>query len=127
MGIADAVFPSAIAAVSLGIVGPNPVTQRVGQNAAFTHAGTAATALAGAAGGLFTPSAVFWLVATLGAARTWATLQIDAGAIDHALARGTDNIAFLFLAPVALAALMLFWIAVPETAKRNKSLDCQIR
>jgi predicted MFS family arabinose efflux permease len=35
------------------------------------------------------------------------------------------NIAFLFLATVALAAFMLFWIAVPETGKGNKSMDSQ--
>jgi hypothetical protein len=92
VGLADAVFPSAIAAVSLGIVGPKAFTQRVGRNEAFTHAGTASTALAaGVAGWLIPPGAVLWLVATLALASIWATLQIDAGAIDHALARGTDS------------------------------------
>ena len=92
VGVADAVFPSAIAAVSLGIVGPKAFTQRVGRNEAFTHAGTASTALAaGVAGWLIAPGAVLWLVATLAVASIWAVLQIDAGAIDHALARGTDS------------------------------------
>jgi uncharacterized MAPEG superfamily protein len=92
VGVADAVFPSAIAAISLGIVGPKAFTQRVGRNEAFTHAGTALTALAaGVAGWLIAPGAVLWLVATLAVASIWAVLQIDAGAIDHALARGTDS------------------------------------
>jgi MFS family permease len=92
VGIADAVSPSAIAAISLGLVGPNAFTQRVGRNEAFTHVGTASTALAaGVAGWLIAPGAVLWLVATLGVASIWATLRIDAGAIDHALARGTDS------------------------------------
>jgi MFS family permease len=92
VGIADAVFPSAIAAVSLGLVGPNAFTQRVGRNEAFTHAGTASTALAaGVAGWLIAPGAVLWFVATLALVSIWAILQIDEGAIDHAVARGTDS------------------------------------
>ncbi|HXW30407.1 MAG TPA: MFS transporter [Xanthobacteraceae bacterium] len=92
VGVADAVFPSAIAAVSLGLVGPNAFVQRVGRNEAFTHAGTASTALAaGVAGWLIAPGAVLWLVAALAVASIWAALQIDARAIDHALARGTDR------------------------------------
>jgi MFS family permease len=89
VGIADAVFPPAVAAISLGIVGPNGFTRRVGRNEAFTHAGTAsAAALAGIAGWLVAPDAVLWLVAALAIASIWAALKIDAGAIDHALARG---------------------------------------
>jgi MFS family permease len=92
VGTADAVFPSAIAAVSLGIVGPKAFTQRVCRNEAFAHAGTALTALAaGVVGWLIAPGAVLWLVAILAVASIWATLQIDAGSIDHALARGTDS------------------------------------
>ncbi len=91
IGVADAVFPPAIAAISLGIVGPAGFTRRVGRNEAFTHAGTAVTAaLAGIAGWLVAPDAVLWLVAVLALASIWATLKIDAGAIDHALARGAD-------------------------------------
>jgi predicted MFS family arabinose efflux permease len=91
VGAADAVFPPAVAAISLGIVGPSAFTRRVGRNEAFTHAGTAATAvLAGIAGWLVAPDAVLWLVAALAFASIWAALKIDAGAIDHALARGAD-------------------------------------
>jgi MFS family permease len=89
IGIADAAFPPAIAAISLGVVGPMAFTRRVGRNEAFTHAGTASTAVAaGVAGWLITPSAVLWFIAALALASIWATLRIDAGAIDHALARG---------------------------------------
>jgi Na+/melibiose symporter-like transporter len=91
VGVADAVFPPAVAAISLGTVGPSAFTRRVGRNEAFTHAGTAATAvLAGIAGWLVAPDAVLWLVAALAFASIWAALKIDAGAIDHALARGAD-------------------------------------
>jgi hypothetical protein len=86
VGVADAVFPPAIAAISLGIVGPGGFTRRVGRNEAFTHAGTASTAaLAGIAGWLIAPAAVLWLVAALAIA---SMLKIESGAIDHALARG---------------------------------------
>jgi len=92
MGTADAIFPAAIAAISLGIVGPKAFAQRVGRNEAFTHAGTAATAVAaGIAGWLIAPGAVLWLVAALAVASIWATLQIDAGSVDHAIARGTGG------------------------------------
>jgi len=91
VGVADAVFPPAVAAISLGIVGPNAFTRRVGRNEAFTHAGTASTAvLAGIAGWLVAPDAVLWLVAALAIASIWAAQKIDPSAIDHALARGAD-------------------------------------
>ena len=89
IGMADAIFPPAIAAISLGIVGPKVFARRVGRNEAFTHAGTAATAVAaGMAGWLIAPDAVLWLVAALAVASIWATLQIDPGSIDHVIARG---------------------------------------
>ena len=92
VGMADAIFPPAITAISLGIVGPQAFTRRVGRSEAFTHAGTATTAVAaGVAGWLVAPGAVLWLVAALALASIWATLQIDAGSIDHAMARGTDG------------------------------------
>jgi MFS family permease len=92
VGIADAVFPPTIAAISLGIVGPKAFTRRVGRNEAFTHAETASTAVAAGPGGwLVAPGAVLWFVALLAAASIWATSLIDAGAIDHALARGAES------------------------------------
>jgi len=92
VGMADAIFPAAIAAISLGIVGPKAFTRRVGRNEAFTHAGTATTAVAaGVAGWLIAPGAVLWLVSSLALASIWATLQIDAASIDHAMARGTGG------------------------------------
>jgi MFS family permease len=92
VGVADAAFPPAIAAMSLGIVGPKAFTRRVGRNEAFTHAGTASTAVAaGVAGWLIAPGAVLWLVAALAIASIWAALQIDAGSIDHTVARGADS------------------------------------
>jgi predicted MFS family arabinose efflux permease len=45
IGGADAIFPAAIGAISLGIVGPKMFTRRVGRNEAFNHAGNAFTAI----------------------------------------------------------------------------------
>jgi MFS family permease len=92
IGSADAVFPAAIGAISLGIVGPELFTRRVGRNEAFNHAGNAFTAItAGLAGWLIAPRAVLWLVAALGAASIFAVLAISSRSIDHDLARGSDK------------------------------------
>ena len=91
-GAADAVFPSAVAAISLGIVGRRSFTRRAGRNEAFNHAGNVVTALAaGAAGYLVAPSAVLWIVAGLALASLLAAYAVKAGTIDHAVARGADD------------------------------------
>jgi MFS family permease len=92
IGICDAAFPPAIAAISLGIVGRGAFTKRVGRNKAFNHAGNVLTAIiAGIAGYLIAPGAVLWLVALLAAMSALAALSINAGEINHPLARGLDN------------------------------------
>ncbi len=91
-GLADAVFPPAIAAISLGIFGRAMFTRRVGRNEAFNHLGNAASAIgAGLAGYLIAPVAVLWVVVALAAASLIAAYRIDGGAIDHRLARGADD------------------------------------
>jgi MFS family permease len=92
IGSADAVFPAAIGAISLGIVGPELFTRRVGRNEAFNHAGNAFTAIAaGVAGWLLAPRAVLWLVAALAATSILAVLAIKSRWIDHDLARGSGH------------------------------------
>jgi MFS family permease len=92
IGSADAVFPAAVGAISLGIVGPELFTRRVGRNEAFNHAGNAFTAIAaGVAGWLLAPRAVLWLVAALAATSILAVLAIKSRWIDHDLARGSDK------------------------------------
>ena len=92
IGSADAVFPAAIGAISLGMVGPELFTRRVGRNEAFNHAGNAFTAIAaGVAGWLLAPRAVLWLVAALAATSIVAVLAIKSRWIDHDLARGYDK------------------------------------
>jgi MFS family permease len=91
-GIAGAVFPPAIAAVTLGIVGPKSFARRVGRNEAFNHAGNATAALlAGGFAYWFGPIAVFWLMAVMAVASIFATLSVPADAIDHDLARGLQR------------------------------------
>lgn len=94
-GIAGAIFPPAIAAITLGIVGPKAFARRTGRNEAFNHAGNAVAAtLAGALAYFFGPSVVFWLMAAMGLASILATLSVPADAIDHDMARGlaeTEN------------------------------------
>jgi MFS family permease len=91
---AGAVFAPAIAAVTLGIVGPRAFARRTGRNEAFNHAGNAvAAAIAGITAYSFGPVVVFWLLAVMAAASILATLSIPPGAIDHHVARGLDGMA----------------------------------
>lgn len=91
-GVAGAVFPPAIAAITLGIVGPKAFARRIGRNEAFNHAGNATAALL--AGGLaywLGPVAVFWLMAAMALASIAATLSVPASLIDHDVARGLNG------------------------------------
>ena len=91
-GAADAIFPVAISAISLGIVGRKGFTRRIGRNEAWNHAGNVVTAIvAGVAGYLIAPAAVLWIVAALAAASIFAVQYIDPRAIDHEVARGDEE------------------------------------
>jgi MFS family permease len=91
-GAAGAIFAPAVAAVTLGIVGPKAFAKRIGRNEAFNHAGNAVAAtLAGISAYFFGPIVVFWLLAAMAIASIFATLSIPAGAIDHHVARGLDG------------------------------------
>jgi Na+/H+ antiporter NhaD/arsenite permease-like protein/predicted MFS family arabinose efflux permease len=88
-GAAGSVFAPAIAAVTLGIVGPRAFARRVGRNESFNHAGNATAAtLAGTSAYFFGPIVVFWLMAGMAVASILAALRIPADAIDNAVARG---------------------------------------
>jgi MFS family permease len=91
-GAAGAIFAPAVAAVTLGIVGPRAFAKRIGRNEAFNHAGNAVAAtLAGAAAYFWGPIVVFWLLAAMATASIFATLSIPAETIDHHVARGLDD------------------------------------
>ena len=88
-GAASAVFPPAIAAVTLGMFGPAAFTRRTGRNEAWNHAGNAFAAAA--AGGLslwYGPIAVFTLLGGMALASVVSVLTIPADAIDNDAARG---------------------------------------
>jgi MFS family permease len=92
VGGADAIFPSAVAAISLGLVGRRLFTHQVGRNEAFNHAGNVVTAIAsGVAGTLIAPVAVLWIVGALALGSVVATYSIDDKRIDHDMARGADD------------------------------------
>ncbi|MGP9812493.1 MFS transporter [Rhodopseudomonas sp. NSM] len=88
-GAAGAIFAPAVAAVTLGIVGPRAFARRTGRNEAFNHAGNAVAAtLAGVSAYYFGPVVVFWLMSAMALASIVATLSIPAKAIDNQVARG---------------------------------------
>lgn len=90
--VAASAFAPAIAAISLGLMGPRAFTRRTGRNESFNHAGNAVAALL--AGGLafwLGPVAVFYLMAFMALASVLAVWQVDPAAIDHAQARGLDD------------------------------------
>lgn len=90
--IAGTVFPPALAAITLGLVGPRAFSRRIGRNEAFNHAGNAASAaLAAGTAILFGPVVVFWIMGILAVLSIGATLLIPAGAIDDDVARGLGH------------------------------------
>jgi MFS family permease len=90
IGIAGALFPPVIAAITLGLVGQKMLARQVGRNESFNHAGNvAAAAMAGLAGAFFGPQAIFILVAMMGVGSIFSVLMINAGEIDYEAARGT--------------------------------------
>jgi MFS family permease len=92
IGAAAAIFPPAVAAITLGLVGRAALPRRTGRNEAFNHGGNvAAAALAGMAAYFFDYEALFYLVAGMAAASAAAVLCIREADIDHELARGADD------------------------------------
>ncbi len=89
---ASAVFEPAIAAVSLGAVGRQAFSRRIGRNESFNHAGNAFAALAaGASAYVWGPIVVFYLLAAMAFASLVSVLTIPPDAIDYDLARGLDE------------------------------------
>ncbi|WP_262967156.1 MFS transporter [Methylobacter psychrophilus] len=92
IGVADAVLPSAISAISMGLVGSRAITYRIGRNEAFNHAGNVVTALlAGVAGWALAQEAMLWLVTLAAVCSIVAVLSIKASTIDNDKARGLEK------------------------------------
>jgi MFS family permease len=87
--LAGAVFAPAIAAVTLGLMGPRLFAPRIGRNEAFNHAGNATAAgLAALLAWALGPIVVFWLMGVLAVLSVLATTRIRGDEIDDDLARG---------------------------------------
>jgi len=88
-GAAAAFFAPAIAAITLGMMGPKQFTRRIGRNETFNHTGNALlVALAGVCAWKWGPIVVFFLLAGMAALSIASILAIDPKAIDNARARG---------------------------------------
>lgn len=89
IGFSAAVIPPAIAAITLGIVGPAGLTRQTGSNQAFNHAGNLFAAVSIGLLSYFALSgAVFMVVATLATGAAVMVLLIPERRIDHDVARG---------------------------------------
>ena len=89
---AAAVLGPGLAAITLGLVGHEAFTRRIGRNESFNHAGNAfAAGAAGVAAYGLGPSAVFYLLAANSVASLVSVLAVPARAIDHDLARGLHD------------------------------------
>lgn len=89
IGLAAAIFPTAVAAISLGVVGKAQLPRRVARNEGFSHAGNVLFAVfCGWIGTVVGQSWIFYVsaLAALGSIAT--VLLIREQDIDHAIARG---------------------------------------
>ena len=91
-GAADAFFGPAIAAITLGLTGPQAFTPRIGRNESFNHAGNAiAAGLAGVSAWQLGPIVIFYLIAAMALFSIVSVLTIKPEAIDHDRARGLHD------------------------------------
>lgn len=89
MGVAAAWFAPAVAALTLGLVGPKALDGRVGRNETFNHAGNVfAAVMAGLIGYYLRTEGIFVLLAVMSLLSSVAVWRIRETDIDHELARG---------------------------------------
>jgi MFS family permease len=92
IGIAAALFPPAIAAISLGIVGKERLSRRIGRNESFNHAGNVSFALlAGAAGTWLGQKWIFYMSAVVAIGTMLAAANIRSRDIDNVAARAAAS------------------------------------
>lgn len=92
-GAAVTIFPPAIAAISLGMVGRARLPARAGRNEACFHAGNVTAAgLAIGASWLWGTVGIFFCVASMALASALSAQLIRESDIDHQLARGADSV-----------------------------------
>lgn len=91
-GIAGAVLPSAVTAVTLGLVGIAFLNKQLGTNEAWNHAGNAATAvLSGIIGYFWGLSGILFILCTMGILALFCLKNIDPRLIDYNNARGLQD------------------------------------
>lgn len=89
IGVACAFLGPGIAAITLGLVGPNRFTSQTSANQAWNHAGNVFGAAVGAGLAIWwMPDGVFWLISGMACGMLVSIAMIDANAIDHDVARG---------------------------------------
>lgn len=87
-GVVDAIFPPAIAAITLGMVAHQNFAPRIGRNEVFNHAGNVGAALlAGMTGYLLGQKWIFYSITLLAAASMVSVLLIRKNDIDYLQAR----------------------------------------
>ena len=91
IGLASAIIPPAIAALTLGLVGRRRFDGQTSRNQTFNHAGNFVSAgLAGVLGQYLGYGWIFYLVCAFAVASTAAVAFIKPSEIDHDLARGGE-------------------------------------
>ena len=89
IGIATAIIPSAIAAITLGIVGPSRFTRQTGSNQAYNHTGNLfATVVIGACSYFIVDWALFPTISILAICSAVLIMKIPKHTIHHDVARG---------------------------------------
>ncbi len=89
MGFAAAWFVPAVAAITLGLVGPKALDNRIGRNETFNHAGNVVAAvLAGLVGYYVKTEGIFVLLALMSLLSSVSLWRIREDDIDHEVARG---------------------------------------
>jgi len=92
IGVAAALFPPTIAAMSLGIVGKDHLSRRIGRNETFNHAGNVTFALmAGAAGTWLGQQWIFYASAMVAAGTILSAYCIRSADIDNQAARAANE------------------------------------
>ena len=92
IGATGTLFPCAIGAITLGLVGPARLPRQIGRNEMWNHAGNVITAvLAGLIGYYIAFEGVFYLVVALSIAAVVAVFTIRGRDIDEAQARGARD------------------------------------
>ena len=91
VGMAATVFPPAVAALSLGMVGHKLLARRTGRNEAYNHAGNVVAALLAAGAGYYIGYwTIFYLVAAMALGSAVSSMMLREDDIDHELARGAE-------------------------------------